>query len=171
MKTETRTALTPLELCTLIAHETVSLLSADADALNTAAELREGLIILAAAKGLSADAGDLLAWIDREVEIARQFAATGKDAPHPVDPDSLLPVPDANTQLDMIWALFQAAVDQPQEQRRTLLNTARTLTEMGGLEDMLQSANGPAVGFLTAEDLRAELDEVRAALQAESLAG
>ncbi len=171
MKTEIRTALSPLELCTLIAHETVSLLGADAEALNTAAELRDGLTILAAANGLSADAGDLLAWIDREVEIARQFAATGKDAPHPVDPDSLLPVPDANTQLNMIWALFQAAVDQPQEQRQTLLNTARTLTEMGGLENMLLTANGPAVGFLAAEDLRTELDEVRAALQTESQAG
>ena len=49
LKTENRTALMPLELCTLIAHETVSLLSADADALNTAAQLREGLTILAAA--------------------------------------------------------------------------------------------------------------------------
>lgn len=165
MKTETRTALMPLELCTLIAHETVSLLSADADALNTAAQLREGLTILAAAKGLSADAGDLLAWIDREVEIAKQFAATGKDASHLVDPDSLLSVPDASAQLDMIWVLFQTAVDQPQEQRQILLDTARALTEMGGLEDMLLTASGPAVGSLTAEDLRTELDEVRAALQ------
>ena len=62
MKTETITALTPLDLCTLIAHETVSLLNADTGALETAAQLREGLTILAAAKGLTDDAGDLLAW-------------------------------------------------------------------------------------------------------------
>lgn len=31
MKANTRSALTPLDLCTLIAHETVSLLNADAE--------------------------------------------------------------------------------------------------------------------------------------------
>ena len=170
MKTETRTALTPLDLCTLIAHETVSLLSADASALETATQLREGLTLLAAATGLTDETGVLLAWIDREAEIAGQFAATGKDAPHMVDPDSLLPTPDAAVQLDMVWGLFQAAVDQPQEQRRILLRTARTLTEMGGLEDMLLTINVPAANFLNAENLRAEMGEVRRALQTESLA-
>ena len=171
MKTETRSALTPLDLCTLIAHESVSLLSADASALNTSAQLREGLAIFAAAKGLTDDAGDLLAWIDREMESARQFAATGKDTPHLIDPDSMLPVPDAAAQLDTIWALFQITVDQPQEQRRILLDTARTIMEMSGLEDMLLAANVSAstAGFLTAEVLRSELDEVRTALQAKTL--
>ena len=165
MTTATRTTLTPLDLCTLIAHETVSLLCTDAEALETAAQLREGLTVLAAAKGLTDDAGDLLTWIDQEAEAARQFTATGTDAPHLIDPDSLLPTPDAATQMEIVWVLFQAAVDQPQEQRRVLLDTARTLTEMGGLEDMLLTANAPAAGSLTAEDLRTELDRVRTALQ------
>ena len=167
MTTATRTALTPLDLCTLIAHETVSLLCTDAETMETAAQLREGLTVLAAAKGLMDDAGDLLTWIDQEMEAARQFTATGTDAPHLIDPDSLLPTPDAATQIEMVWVLFQAAVDQPQEQRRILLDTARTLTEMGGMEDMLLTANAPAAGSLTAEDLQIEREDVRAALQTE----
>ena len=167
MTTATRTALTPLDLCTLIAHETVSLLNADAEALGTTAQLREGLTVLAATKGLTDDAGDLLTWVDQEAEAARRFTATGTDAPHLIDPDSLLPTPDAATQLEMILTLFQTSVDLPQEQRRILLDTARTLTEMGGLEDMLLTANAPAAGSLTAEDLQIEREDVRAALQTE----
>lgn len=48
MKPETRTPLTPLDLCTLIAHETVSLLNADPETVETAAQLREGLQIMVA---------------------------------------------------------------------------------------------------------------------------
>ena len=167
MTTATRTALTPLDLCTLIAHETVSLLNADAEALGTAAQLREGLAVLSAAKELTDDAGDLLTWIDREVESAKQFAATETDGPHLIDPDALLPTPDAATQLDVVWALFQTSVDLPKKQRQILLSTARTLTEMGGLEDMLLTANAPAAGSLTAEDLQIKREDVRAALQTE----
>ena len=167
MAVKIRTALTPLDLCTLIAHETVSLLNTHAGALKTAAELREGLAVLAAAKELTDDAGDLLTWIDREIEIAKPFTATGTDATHLIDPDSLLTKPDAAAQVDMIWILFKAAVDQPQEQRRVLLYTARTLTQLDGLDYMLLAASAPATGSLTAEDLRTELQNVRAALQTE----
>ena len=48
MKANTRSALTPLDLCTLIAHETVSLLNADAEALDSALRLRTGLDVYAA---------------------------------------------------------------------------------------------------------------------------
>ena len=167
MTTATRTALTPLDLCTLIAHETVSLLNTDAEALGTAARFREGLVVFSAAKELTDDASDLLTWIDQEVESAKQFAATEMDGPHLIDPDSLLPTPDAATQLDVVWALFQTSVDLPKKQRQILLSTARALTEMGGLEDMLLTANDPAAGSLTAEDLRIELEDVRTALQTE----
>ena len=162
-----RTSLTPLDLCTLIAHETVSFLNAHAGALEIAAQLREALTVLAAAKGLMDDAGDLLTWIDREVEIAKPFTATGTNATHLIDPDSLLTKPDAAAQVDMIWILFKATVDQPQEQRRVLLYTARTLTQLDGLDYMLLAASAPATGSLTAEDLRTELQNVRAALQTE----
>ena len=52
MKANTRSALTPLDLCTLIAHETVSLLNADAEALDSALRLRTGLDVYAAASEL-----------------------------------------------------------------------------------------------------------------------
>ena len=165
MKANTRSALTPLDLCTLIAHETVSLLNTDAEALDSALRLRTGLDVFAAASELSGDVIPLLMWIDREMESARQFTATEQDTPHLISPDRLLPVPDAAVQLDAVWMLFQTAVKAPEDYRQTLLETARTLTEMGGLEDMLLTTHVPAVGFLRVEDLRAELDEVRMALQ------
>lgn len=167
MKTETRTALTPLDLCTLIAHEAVSLLNVDAGTLDAAAQLQEGLKTFASAKGLTDETGDLLVWIEQEVESSRQFAATGQDGPHLIDPDKLLPVPDAAAQEETVWALFQTAVQSTWGQRRILFETARRLTEMGGLEDMLLTANVPAAGFLTANDLRTELEEVRAAIRAQ----
>ena len=151
MRPETRTPLTPLDLCTLIAHETVSLLNADPEAAETAAQLREGLQIMVAANELISDAGPLVTWVDWEMASVQQFAK--------------LPVPDAYAQMDAVWMIFQTAVERPLEQRHILLNMARTLTEIGGLEDMLLTTNIPAVGFLTAEDLRAELEDVRMALQ------
>ncbi|MEY8259707.1 hypothetical protein AALA80_05105 [Oscillospiraceae bacterium 50-60] len=165
MKTPDRTALTPLDLCILIAHETVSLLNTDAEALDAALRLRTGLDVFAAASGLSGDAIPLLMWIDQEMEGARQFTAAEQDTPHLIDPDRLLPVPDAAAQLDAVWMLFQAVVNASGDYRQTLLETARTLTEMGGLEDMLLTTKIPAAGFLSVEDLRAELEEVRMALQ------
>ncbi len=170
MKANTRTALTPLDLCILISHETVSLLNTDAEALNAALRLRTGLDVFAAANELSGEVIPLLAWIDQEMESARQFTATEQDTPHLLGPDRLLPVPDATAQLDAVWMLFQTAVKAPEDYRQTLLETAKTLTEMGGLEDMLLTTHAPAAGFLRAEDLRAELDEVRMALQSQEVA-
>lgn len=167
MKTENRSALTPIELCALIAHEAVSLLEADANAVNCAVQLREGLDIFASANELSEIAEPLLAWVDRAVENARQFITAGRALPHLLDPEQLLPAPDAAAQLDAVWMLFQAAVHQPKEKRQALLDTARTLTEMGGLEDVLLTVSVPSGDTLTAEDLRAELADVRAALQGE----
>ena len=118
MKTPDRTALTPLDLCILIAHETVSLLNTDAEALDAALRLRTGLDVFAAASELSRDAIPLLMWIDREVESAHQFTATEQDTPHLIDPDRLLPVPDAAAQLNTVWMLFQTAVKSRSEERR-----------------------------------------------------
>ena len=95
MKPETRIALAPIDRCTLIAHETVALICTDADALESAVQLREGMAIAASAAGLDEETAPLLCWIDREVESAREFAATGQDTPHLIDPDLLFPVPDA----------------------------------------------------------------------------
>ena len=107
MKANTRSALTPLDLCTLIAHETVSLLNADAEALDSALRLRTGLDVYAAASELGKEVIPLLMWIDREMESARQYTATEQDTPHLISPDRLLPVPDAAAQLNAVWMLFR----------------------------------------------------------------
>ena len=169
MNTKTRTALTPIDLCTLIAHETVSLLNVIADTLDSASQLREGIAIAASAAWMEENATPLLSWSDREAESAREFVATGQDTPHLIDPDVLFPVPDAAAQMDVVWMLFQSAVELPQEQRQVLLNAARIFTEMGGMEDMLLGICNPGAVFLTAEDLQLELEEVRTALQAEQI--
>ena len=168
MRPENRTPLTPIDLCTLIAHETVALLNADPDAAETAAQLREGLQIVVAANGLTKGAGLLVTWVDWEMACVQQFAKAGIETSPLLHPDRLLPVPDAYAQMDVIWLLFQTAVESAPEHRRTLLETARTVTEMGGLEDMLLTTKIPAVGFLSAEDLRAELEDVRMALQSQT---
>lgn len=64
----------------------------------------------------------------------------------------------------------QTAVNAPEDYRQTLLETARTLTEMGGLEDMLLTTKIPAAGFVSVEDLRTELEDVRVALHLQEAA-
>lgn len=56
-------------------------------------------------------------------------------------------------------------MNAPEDYRQTLLETARTLTEMGGLEDMLLTT-----GFVSVEDLRTELEDVRVALHLQEAA-
>ncbi len=129
------------------------------------------MAIAASVAGLDEEAAPLLCWIDREVESAREFAATGQDTPHLIDPNLLFPVPDAAAQMDVVWMLFQSAVECPLEQRQTLLNAARIFTELGGMEDMLLGIRNPGAEFLTAKDLRSELEKVRTALQTEQAPG
>jgi len=73
--------------------------------------------------------------------------------------------------MDVVWMLFQSAVECPLEQRQTLLNAARIFTELGGMEDMLLGIRNPGAEFLTAKDLRSELEKVRTALQTEQAPG
>ena len=166
MKTNNSTPLSPVEVCTLIAHETVALLdAADDDVLNTAAELRAALDAVIRAKELGEDGEALLAWVDAEIENAKLFAADGQDSPHLIDPDHLLPVPNAAAQLDAVWALFETAADECDTgSRQSLLSTAHTLTDMGGLSDLLLTARQPNK-VLSAAVLQSELTDVRTALQ------
>lgn len=167
MKGENRIPLTRLEACTLMAREAVSLLEGSAEALDSGTEFREALALLHATQDLG-DGGALLAWVDAELESARRFAETGKQTESLVKLNTPLPMPDPAMQLDAVWLLLQATAQQgcSQEQWQAALNAARTLTEMDGLEDMLLTTFIPAGGFLTAENLRSELERVQTALQA-----
>lgn len=158
--------LSPIEVCTLMAHETVAMLdAADDGTLDAAAEFREALKVFSAAQGLGGDGETLLAWVDAEIENTKQFVASGKDSPHLIDPDRLLPVPNATAQLDAVWILFKAAADEGKtESRHSLLDAARMLTEMGGLDDLLLTVKQPAK-VLDAAALQSELADVRTVLQ------
>ena len=103
--------------------------------------------------------------MDAEIENAKQFAADGKDSPHLIDPNRLLPVPNAAAQLDAVWMLFEAAADECETgSRQSLLSAARMLTDMGGPSDLLLTAKQPSK-VLSAAALQSELADVRAALQ------
>ena len=166
MENKTRVSLTPLDVCTLMACETVSMLDAAPDPLKSAAELRSAMTAFAVVRGLGKEGAPLLAWVDAEIDSAKRFAESGEDSPHLVDPDRLLAVPDAAEQLEVVWMLFGTAIKEectPQE--RTLLwNAAITLTEIGGLDDLILTAT-PSMVSSRANALREELTEVRAALE------
>ena len=166
MKMNNGAPLSPIEVCTLMAHETVALLdAADDSSLDAAQEFREALKVFSAAQGLDEDGEILLAWVDAEIESTKRFVANGGDSPHVIDPDRLLPVPNAAAQLDAVWMLFEAAANEyDAESRQSLLNAARMLTEMGGLDDLLLTARQPKK-VLNATVLQSELADVRTALQ------
>ncbi len=167
MKTKNRTPLTPIEVCTLMAHETVSMLDVAApEALEAAAEFRAALSVYSAQQDLGEDGEALLAWVDAEIDGAKQFAADGTDCLRVIDPDRLLRVPDAAAQMDAVRMLLQTAMryvwghcDQ-----KKLLDAARMVAEMGGLDELILTARPPA-NALDSSALRRELEDVRAAFQ------
>jgi len=167
MKTKNRTPLTPVEVCTLMAHETVSMLDAAApEALDAAAEFRAALEVYSAQQDLGGDGEALLAWVDAEIDGAKRFAADGTDCPRAIDPDRLLRVPDAAAQMDAVRMLLQTAMGYVWGHcnQKKLLDAARMITEMGGLEELILTARPPA-NALDAAALRRELEDVRAAFQ------
>ena len=166
MKMNNGAPLSPIEVCTLMAHEAVALLDVvDNDTLDAAADFREALKVFSSAHGLDEDGETLLAWIDTEIENAKRFAASGEDSPHLIDPDRLLPVPNAAAQLDAVWMLFEVTADERKTgSRRSLLHAAHLLTDMGGLDDLLLTARKPDK-VLSAAALQSELADVRAELQ------
>lgn len=166
MEHKTRVPLTPLDVCTLMACEAVSMLDAAPDTLHSAAELRSALTAFAVVRGLGKEGGPLLAWVDTEIDSAKRFAESGEDSPHLVDPDRLLAVPDAAEQLELVWMLFDTAMmDECAPQERTLLwNAAHTLTEIAGLDDLILTAKQPTMSS-RANTLREELADVRTTLQ------
>lgn len=163
-----RTYLTPTEMCTLIAHEAVVLLDAvESEVPSCAWEFRTVLETLNAVHHLGSDGQALLSWLDTEIANAERFAADGTNLPNLIDTCRLDTVPDAMTQMELVWLLFDTAAMEEcdPEQRRALVNTARTITEMCGLDDLLLGTLKPNAAKL-AEGLNAELADVHAELQA-----
>ena len=157
--------LTSTEICTLMAHETVSLLES-ADTLETASLCRTAIEAFYRMRELGEAGEALLLWVDAELEGAKLFAAEGKDSLHFIDSDRLLKVPDATAQLAMIWALFETAAMAGcgLDSRQALLNAARAFTEMGGLDDLILAVPQPAMA-LDAAALQTELADVCSAIQ------
>ena len=162
-------AFTPEDLCGLIAHEAAAMLyGVGADGIPSAETMRRGLETFAAAMGVE-DISPHLAWIDSELESAREFERSGQDTAHLLDPDRLNAVPEATMQMEAVWELFGAAVRMPRQQdRQAMKDLAVTMTEASGLDDVLLGTT-PEGPYLSAASLRAELEEVRAALQAEQV--
>ncbi len=162
-----KSALTPLDLCTLIVHEAASLLWFVDDALEDATRLRDGLEVFSEAHDLENSTAPLMAWIESELEIERRFTTCGEDSPHLIHYRRLIPVLSPSDQVEAVMALFETAVKtESPDKRQALYGTAQTLTDLGCLSDMLLNVSPSGSKLLTAADLRAELEDVRAALRA-----
>ena len=163
MNTNNQTSLTPTEVCTLVAHETVTLLdTVQTELPQCVGKLRAALAALTELHDLGRDGETLLAWVDEEIANAEKFVADGTNLPNLIDTCQMDTVPDAVTQMEVVWALLGAAAMEGcgPEQRRALLNTARTVTEMCGLDDLLLATLKPNTAKL-AEGLHDELADIR----------
>ncbi len=158
MDTKSKSHLTHLEVAILVAHEAVSLL--DDRMLDTVDEFRTALETLCTVHDLGEDGGTLLDWVDSEIENE----ATGRftDLPHLIHPDNLELVPHAGAQMDAAWELFEAAAMEECDSglRKILLDTARTLTQRNGLDELIQTAERHDM-MLDAGTLQEELYDVR----------
>lgn len=157
--------LTHTEVCTLMAHETVSLLES-ADTLDTANLCRTAIETFCKMRELGEAGEALLLWVDMELESAKLFAAEGKDSLHLIDSDRLLKVPDAAAQMTMVWSLFETAAMAGcgLDARQALLDAAHAFTEMGGLDDLILTVQQPTMA-LNAAALEVELTDVCSGIQ------
>ncbi len=166
MKINTR--FTPTEACTLIAHETVSMLDmVQTEIPQCVRECRIALEALTTVHNLGEDGETLLDWLDTEIANAELYATDGINLPYLIDMECLTVEPDAVAQMDLVWLLFETAAAEKcgPEQRQALVNTAQTITEMCGLGDLLMATLQSNVSKLT-EGLKTELDDIRAELKA-----
>lgn len=163
-----QTRFTHTQACTLIAHEAVSMLdTVQTEMPKCVEEFRTALEALTTIHDLGKDGEALLAWLDAEIGSAERFVNEGVNLPYMIDMCRLEAEPDAMTQMDLIWLLFDTAAREEcsMEQRQALLSTARSITEMCGLDDLLLASLKPNTAKLS-EGLDTELDDIRAALQA-----
>lgn len=164
----TQTRFTPTEVCTLVAHEAVSMLdTVQTEIPQCVRECRTALEALTTIHNLGEDGRTLLDWLDTEIANAELYITDGRNLPYLIDMTCLNPEPDAAAQMDLIWALFETAAREEcgPEQRQALLNAARMVTEMCGLDDLILATIKPNTAKLAA-GLRDELDDVHTALQA-----
>ena len=162
-----QTHFTHTEVCTLIAHEAVALLdTVQTEIPQCVKEFRTALEAFNTVHDLGKDGEALLAWLDMEIDSAERFVADGVNLPNMIDMCRLDTVPDAAAQMDIVWTLFETAAMEGcgLEQRQALLNTARTITEMCGMDELLLDTLKPNTAKL-AGGLDEELDDVHAALR------
>ena len=114
MNTNNQTSLTPTEVCTLVAHETVTLLdTVQTELPQCVGKLRAALAALTELHDLGRDGETLLAWVDEEIANAEKFVADGTNLPNLIDTCQMDTVPDAVTQMEVVWALFGAGRSAP----------------------------------------------------------
>lgn len=133
--------ITPVHVCDLIAHETVSLLSViDEDAIPPAQWMRDGLVLYAAAHHLEETARHLN-WIDDAIQRIRQTAA-GQELILLIGDEQLVRTAKLSMQIEAVRELLHTTAQMESVERRTtLLELARTVTDLCGMEDAL-TANG-----------------------------
>lgn len=103
MNDNCQTSLTPTEVCTLIAHETVTLLdTVQTELPQCVGELRAALAALTELHDLGRDGETLLAWVDEEIANAEKFVADGTNLPNLIDTCQMDTVPDAVTQMHYV---------------------------------------------------------------------
>ena len=126
--------ITPIHVCDLIAHETVSLLSVlDEDAVPPAQWMRDGLALYAAAPHLN--------WIDDEIQRIRQ-TATGQELILLIGDEQFVRTAGLPMQIEAVRELLHTTAQlESVESRTALLELARTVTDLCGMEDAL-TANG-----------------------------
>ena len=125
--------ITPVHVCDLIAHETVSLLSVlDEDAAPPAQSMRDGLALYAAAHQLEEETALHLNWIDDEIQCVRQSAA-GRRTAQRIGDDQLVRTAGLPIQIEAVRELLHTTARlESVESRTALLELARTVTDLCG---------------------------------------
>ena len=131
--------ITPIHVCDLIAHETVSLLSVlDEDAVPPAQWMRDGLALYAAAHQLEEETARHLNWIDDEIQRIRQTAA-GQELILLIGDEQLVRTAGLPMQIEAVRELLHTTAQlESVESRTALLELVRTVTDLCGMEDALQ---------------------------------
>jgi len=151
-----------LEAYTMLARDTVMAIEEDPE--DDIVKFREALAFLSSARD-PGDGGALLAWVDDEMERARQYTETGKEPPKRFEMDTPLALPDAAAQLDTVWHLFRTMAQRgcTEKDWEAMQYVAWPFTERGDLDYLIEGPHVPPGGFVTKNLLHVNLDQARAA--------